>query len=168
MRPSRLAMQEISVRARSMAIPGDVIWSSSRCQIAGLRSLSSFLSGRMRRIRFPKKDVHGRNKRASPTLKTVWALATWRAAPDWYFSARNLIRSANCGIQKKNSATPASLKKIWARATRLASREVPMLERAAVIQVPRLAPKIIGIPASIVIRFCWARTIRIPVKALLL
>lgn len=32
MRPGKLAMQEISVRASSMAIPGDVIWSSSRCR----------------------------------------------------------------------------------------------------------------------------------------
>ena len=53
-------------------------------------------------------------------------------------------------------------------ALRFASLVVPMLASPAVMQVPMLAPKINGIPASRVSSPCCAKTITIPVNALLL
>ena len=73
---------------------------------------------------------------------------------------------AKVGIQKINNMTPPTLKSTCARATRFASRDVPILARPAVIQVPIFAPKTSGIPASSVINPCCARTMTMPVNAL--
>ena len=66
------------------------------------------------------------------------------------------------------SNTPTTLKITWARATRFASRHVPIHASTAVTQVPMLAPRIRGIAAAREINPCWARTITTPVKAVVL
>ena len=72
------------------------------------------------------------------------------------------------GIQKQKTATPITLNVTWAMATRFASREALSPANIAVTQVPILAPKISGIPASKVMEPPLARVITIPVVALLL
>ena len=85
------------------------------------------------------------------------------------------IQSANVGIQKQKSATPATLNVPCAIATHFASLDAFSPASKAVTQVPIFAPKIRGIPASSVMAGgCpgntgrLARVITIPVVALLL
>ena len=63
---------------------------------------------------------------------------------------------------------PRILKAAWAEAVLLADKEVPILANMAVIQVPILSPKSIGMAASIVINLLLARAISKPMVALLL
>ena len=97
-------------------------------------------------------------------LKTVWALAIWRGT----LSDVCAIKSAKYGIQKQNNNTPIILKVTCPIATRLASRVAFNPARIAVTQVPILAPKINGIPASSVMDPPLAKVMTIPVVALLL
>ena len=78
------------------------------------------------------------------------------------------IQSANVGIQKQKSATPATLNVTWAIATLFASLEAFNPASSAVTHVPTFAPKIRGIPASSVMDPPLASVITIPVVALLL
>ena len=97
-------------------------------------------------------------------LKIVWAFAICRGI---LFEVCDII-SEKVGIQKQNKRTPNKLNMTCPIATRLASLEALSPARRAVTQVPILAPKISGIPASKVIDPPLAKVITIPVVALLL
>jgi len=165
-RPRILAIREISVRARPMANSGVAIMLSSKCCMIGITPFNFSSLGRIFSKNPAKTAENGRKISARLTLKIVWALAIWRAGSDPNIAAMPWMMSAKVGIQKINKMTPQTLKSTCARATRFASRDVPILARPAVIQVPILAPKTSGMPASSVINPCCARTITMPVNAL--
>ena len=81
-------------------------------------------------------DAKGRNTRPMPTLKNVWALATWRAGSPVLMATR----AVNGPMNGSTRATPPSLNPMWATATRLASALAPIEAISAVAQVPTLAP----------------------------
>ena len=88
--------------------------------------------------------ANGRNSALIATLKSVCALATWRAASCAVLATRDVSGSMN----GKTRATPSTLKAMCASATRRASAVERRLAANAVAQVPILAPSTTGMAPS--------------------
>ncbi len=91
----------------------------------------------------------------------MWALAICRAVAPPIDSIQLASRPTN-GSHK---SAPSTLKSVWPAAARIASRGLPSAASTAVTAVPTLAPSTRAMPASRVMKPCWASTITMPVVA---